>query len=162
MENREIKELFLQADKQIAIQESRKQQVLTSMTMELKQQKIPVLNQREILFSQFLYMDKSFLILHAIAVCFCIGILLLLQRAGADINTMIIACMIGVSGIAVLTVFLIDKLFLGRMAECCSLYGNCRQHKSCNIFVDYFLHWKFSEYWYFTAWTICGDSIFSV
>ena len=40
MENREIKELFLQADKQIAIQESRKQQVLTSMTMELKQQKI--------------------------------------------------------------------------------------------------------------------------
>ena len=53
MENREIKELFLQADKQIAIQESRKQQVLTSMTMELKQQKIPVLNQREILFSQF-------------------------------------------------------------------------------------------------------------
>ena len=117
MENREIKELFLQADKQIAIQESRKQQVLTSMTMELKQQKIPVLNQREILFSQFLYMDKSFLILHAIAVCFCIGILLLLQRAGADINTMIIACMIGVSGIAVLTVFLIDKLFLGRMAE---------------------------------------------
>ena len=151
MENREIKELFLQADKQIAIQESRKQQVLTSMTMELKQQKIPVLNQREILFSQFLYMDKSFLILHAIAVCFCIGILLLLQRAGADINTMIIACMIGVSGIAV-----------QYKTECCSLYGNCRQHKSCNIFVDYFLHWKFSEYWYFTAWTICGDSIFSV
>lgn len=57
-------------------------------------------------------MDKSFLILYAIAVCFCIGILLLLQRTGADINTMIIACMIGVSGIAVLTVFLIDKLFL--------------------------------------------------
>lgn len=72
MENREIKELFLQADKQIAIQESRKQQVLTSMTRELKQQKIPVLNQREILFSHFLYMDKSFLILYAIAVCFCI------------------------------------------------------------------------------------------
>ena len=117
MENREIKELFLQADKQIAIQESRKQQVLTSMTRELKQQKIPVLNQREILFSHFLYMDKSFLILYAIAVCFCIGILLLLQRTGADINTMIIACMIGVSGIAVLTVFLIDKLFFGRMAE---------------------------------------------
>ena len=91
MENREIKELFLQADKQIAIQESRKQQVLTSMTRELKQQKIPVLNQREILFSHFLYMDKSFLILYAIAVCFCIGILLLLQRTGADINTMIIA-----------------------------------------------------------------------
>ncbi len=62
-------------------------------------------------------MDKSFLILYAIAVCFCIGILLLLQRTGADINTMIIACMIGVSGIAVLTVFLIDKLFFGRMAE---------------------------------------------
>ena len=128
MENREIKELFLQADKQIAIQESRKQQVLTSMTRELKQQKIPVLNQREILFSHFLYMDKSFLILYAIAVCFCIGILLLLQRTGADINTMIIACMIGVSGIAVLTVFLIDKLFFGRMAELgASCYFNTKQ-----------------------------------
>ena len=117
-------------------------------------------------------MDKSFLILHAIAVCFCIGILLLLQRAGADINTMIIACMIGVSGIAVLTVFLIDKLFLGRMAELgASCYFSTKQSVaaymvivgSINLaifFVDYFLHWKFSEYWYFTAWTICGDSIF--
>lgn len=117
MENREIKELFLQADKQIAIQELRKQQVLTSLTAELKQRKVPVINQREILFSHFLYMDKSFLAVYAIAVCFCIGILLLLQRIGADKNTMIIACMIGVSGIAVLTVVLIDKLFFGRMAE---------------------------------------------
>ena len=111
------KSFFLQADKQIAIQELRKQQVLTSMATELKQRKVPVLNQREILFSQFLYMDKSFLVLYAAAVCFCIGILLLLQRTGADTNTMIISCMIGVSGIAVLTVFLIDKLFFGRMAE---------------------------------------------
>ena len=117
MENREIKELFLQADKQISIQELRKQQVLTSMVTELKQRKVPVLNQREILFSQFLYMDKSFLVLYAVAVCFCIGILLLLQQTGADTNTMIISCMIGVSGIAVLTIFLIDKLFFGRMAE---------------------------------------------
>lgn len=117
MENREIKELFLQADKQIAIQEVRKQQVLTYITAELKQRKVPVINQREILLSQFLYMDKSFLVLYAIAVCFGIGILLLLQRTGADRNTMIISCMIGASGIAVLTVFLIDKLFFGRMAE---------------------------------------------
>lgn len=117
MENCEIKELFSQADKRITILESRKQQVLTSMVMELKQQKVPVLNQREILFSQFLYMDKSFLVLYAVAVCFCIGIMLLLQRTGADTNTMVISCMIGVSGIAVFTVFLIDKLFFGRMAE---------------------------------------------
>lgn len=117
MEHREIKELFLQADKQIAIQEFKKKQVLTSMETELKQRKVPVLNQREILFSQFLYMDKSFLVLYVIAVCFCIGILLLLQRTAADTNAMIISCMIGVSEIAVLTVFLIDKLFFGRMAE---------------------------------------------
>lgn len=117
MKNCEIKELFSQADKQITIRESKKQQALTSVAAELNQRKVPVLNQREILFSQFLYMDKSFLILYAVAVCFCIGILLLLQQTGADTNTMVISCMIGVSGIAVLTVFLIDKSFFGRMAE---------------------------------------------
>lgn len=62
-------------------------------------------------------MDKSFFAVYAMSVCFCTGILLLLLRTGADKNTMIIACMIGVSGTAVLTVFLIDKLFFGRMAE---------------------------------------------
>ena len=60
-------------------------------------------------------MDKSFL-LHAIAVLFDIGMYCCYSER-TDINTMIIACMIGVSQVAVLTVFLIDKLFLGRIAE---------------------------------------------
>ena len=56
MENREIKELFLQADKQIAIQESRKQQVLTSMTMELKQPKNSgIKSKRNFIQSVFIY-----------------------------------------------------------------------------------------------------------
>lgn len=117
MGNREMRELFLQADKQIAIQQVRKQQVLTYLTTELKHGKVPVTSQREILFSQFLYLDKSLFVLYAIAVCFCIGILLLLWQSGADKNAMIISCMIGASGMAVITVLLMDKLFFGGMAE---------------------------------------------
>lgn len=117
MENREIKELFLQADKEIEPREVRKQRTFACVAEELKQRKIPVMNRREMLFRQFLYVDKSFFLLHAIAVCFITGGLLLLYRIGADRNTMIISCMIGACGMAVLTVFLIDKLFFGKMAE---------------------------------------------
>lgn len=128
MENREIKELFLRADRQIKIREDKKQTVLSCMMAEMEKQRTPIINQREILFSQFLYMDKSFLFMYMVVVFLGIGILFLLQQTGADRSTMIISCMIGASVMGILTVLIIDKLFFGRMAELgASCYFNTKQ-----------------------------------
>lgn len=117
MKNHEIKELFQQADKQLEIREEQKKVVAARMTAELKRQRVPVISRKEVLFSQFLYMDKAFIFLYIMAVSSSIGVLFLLQQTGADRNTMIISCMIETSVISIFTVFLVDKLFFGRMAE---------------------------------------------
>lgn len=128
MENREIKELFLQADRQIKIREDKKQTALSCMMAEMEKKRTPIIKKREILLSQFLYMDKSFLFVYLAVVCLGIGVLFLLRQVGADRSTIIISCMIGASVMGILTVLIIDKLFFGRMAELgASCYFNTRQ-----------------------------------
>lgn len=117
MKNSEMKELFLQADRQTRIKEAKKQKVLLLMAEEMEKQRTPIINQREILFSQFLHVDKLFLSIYAVVVCLIVGVLFLLQQTRIDRSTIIISCMIGVSALALLTVLIIDKLFFGRMAE---------------------------------------------
>ncbi|CCX58394.1 putative uncharacterized protein [Blautia hydrogenotrophica CAG:147] len=117
MKNSEMKELFLQADRQTRIKEAKKQKVLLLMAEEMEKQRTPIINQREILFSQFLHVDKLFLSIYAVVVCLIVGVLFLLQQTRIDRSTIIISCMIGVSALAFLTVLIIDKLFFGRMAE---------------------------------------------
>ena len=129
MGNREIRELFFETERQFAIQDEKKRQTLAAVTAEMKKRKAAVIPKREILFSQFLYMDKSFLYVYPAFVCVWIGALFLLQRTGMDVNAMIPACMIGASFFAVITVLFIDELFLGRMAE---LGASCYFHtKQC-------------------------------
>lgn len=128
MKNCEMKKLFLQADRQIKIREDKKQETLACMAAEMEKKRTPVISQWEILMSQFLNMDKAFLFIYAALVCVGTGVLYLLQQAGADRNIMIISCMAGASVMGILTIIIIDKLFLGKMAELgASCYFNTKQ-----------------------------------
>ena len=91
MKNSEMKELFLQADRQIRIKEAKKQKVLLLMAEEMEKQRTPIINQREILFSQFLHVDKLFLSIYAVVVCLKVGVLFLLQQTRIDRSTIIIS-----------------------------------------------------------------------
>lgn len=117
MQTCEIKELFRRSDEQITVREEKKQQVFADMKEELKGLRVPVMGQKEILLSQFLYMDKSFLYVYVLVVCLGMVGLFLLRESGVDVNTVIISCMIGASAFAVMAVLFIDSLFFGKMAE---------------------------------------------
>lgn len=117
MGNGEIRELFLQSDRQIPIQEEKRQQTYERVITELKKQRTPIAQHSNILFSQFQYMDKSFFLIYVILICLGTAFMFLLQKTGAGRNEIMIACMVGATVLGISTVILIDKLFFGRMAE---------------------------------------------
>lgn len=128
MKDKEIKTLFLQADKQIPVNEIRKRQTYEVLTEEMNKQRISVISKKDILLSQFRYMDKLFFIIYGALICFGSMFIAVLQYMGAGKNEIVVTCMIGAGILSTMSISSINKLFFGRMAEVgASCYFNTKQ-----------------------------------
>ncbi|MDO4304714.1 MAG: hypothetical protein Q4D94_12455 [Bacillota bacterium] len=128
MKDKEIKNLFLQADKQIPVNEIRKHQTYEALTEEMNNQRIPVISKKNILLSQFWYMDKLFFIIYGVLICFGFMAITALQYMGVGKNEMVVTCMIGAGILSTVSISSINKLFFGKMAEVgASCYFNTKQ-----------------------------------
>lgn len=128
MRNSKIKALFEKAEEQIQVDEIRKQETYNMMLETMEKQRTPMMSIKNILLHQIWYMDKVFFIIYGVIICLEIVSIAALQYIGVNQNEIIIACMVGAGILSVVSISIIDKVFLGRMAElgeCC--YFNTKQ-----------------------------------
>lgn len=124
----EIKTLFAKADEQVHVDEIRKQKTYYAMIEEMEKQRTPMMSTKNILFHQFWYMDKLFFAVYGVLICLGIIFITALQYTGLNQNGMITVCMVGAGILSITSISVIDKLFLGKMAELGeSCYFNTKQ-----------------------------------
>ncbi len=128
MRNSEIKDLFTKADEQTPVDKARKQKAYQAMLREMEKPRIPVISAGNILFQQFLYLDKLFWGVYMAFICVGMIVLAGLQYGGMNRNDMITVCMVGAGILSVASICVIDKLFFGKMGELReSCYFNTKQ-----------------------------------
>ncbi len=128
MRKSEIKKLFMEAERQVYIDENQKQKTCHEMIKELKKQKSPVMSVRGILYHQILYMDKVFFAIYGAVICLGIIFISVLHYTGVNQNEMIKICMAGAALLSIMSICTIDKLFFGGMGELGeSCYFNTKQ-----------------------------------
>lgn len=111
MRNSEIKALFEKAEEQIQVDEIRKQETYNMMLETMEKQRTPMMSIKNILLHQIWYMDKVFII-YGVIICLGIVSIAALQYIGVNQNEIIIACMVGAGILSVVSISIIDKVFL--------------------------------------------------
>lgn len=111
-EKQQNKGSFEKAEEQIQVDEIRKQETYNMMLETMEKQRTPMMSIKNILLHQIWYMDKVFFIIYGVIICLEIVSIAALQYIGVNQNEIIIACMVGAGILSVVSISIIDKVFL--------------------------------------------------
>ena len=123
MQDKDIRRLFQKAEIQVCPEQKRILKMYEYLQNEIdknenkKQRKRTEISLRDILWQQFRLIDKTYVIVYIMAVFAGFALMVFLQYAGTGKNDAIMVSMIISGCLSTLSVWGINKLYFGKMAE---------------------------------------------
>lgn len=126
---KKIYEMFDNVDRNLQIDEKRKNASLRILQNKVKEKKISLINNKtQILWNQIKYMDKSILMYHLLLFIIILPIMTLMRRSAVDKEGIIITCVILSGVLGIISIFEISHIFFSGIAEISeSCYFNVKQ-----------------------------------